>query len=96
MRTTLDLPFEGHTRVEQYALGDLLVAGNLPNFHIFSSDHGFMGLFPMGGEHFPPRGGVCELGRVERACCVSSVMESFFPAVIAVTRARGTSICFMI
>src|SRR5271169_726610 len=48
VRTTLDLPFEGHTREEQYALGDLLVAG-LPDsdFHIFSSDHGFMGLFPM-------------------------------------------------
>jgi 2-polyprenyl-6-methoxyphenol hydroxylase-like FAD-dependent oxidoreductase len=54
VRTTLDLPFEGHTRDEQYALGDLLVAGNLPNsdFHIFSSDHGFMALFPMGGERF--------------------------------------------
>jgi 2-polyprenyl-6-methoxyphenol hydroxylase-like FAD-dependent oxidoreductase len=54
VRTTLDLPFEGHTREEQYALGDLLVAGNLADsdFHLFSSDHGFMGLFPMGGEHF--------------------------------------------
>jgi 2-polyprenyl-6-methoxyphenol hydroxylase-like FAD-dependent oxidoreductase len=54
VRTTLDLPFEGHTREEQYALGDLLVAGHLPDsdFHIFSSDHGFMALFPMGGEHF--------------------------------------------
>jgi 2-polyprenyl-6-methoxyphenol hydroxylase-like FAD-dependent oxidoreductase len=54
VRATLDLPFEGHTREEQYALGDLLVAGTLPDsdFHLFSSDHGFMGLFPMGGEHF--------------------------------------------
>src|ERR1700730_1485279 len=54
VRTTLDLPFEGHTRAEQYALGDLLVAGDLPDSDIciFSSDHGFMGLFPMGGEHF--------------------------------------------
>jgi 2-polyprenyl-6-methoxyphenol hydroxylase-like FAD-dependent oxidoreductase len=54
VRTTLDLPFEGRTREEQYALGDLLVAGNLSDsdFHIFSSDHGFMALFPMGGEHF--------------------------------------------
>jgi 2-polyprenyl-6-methoxyphenol hydroxylase-like FAD-dependent oxidoreductase len=54
VRTTLDLPFEGHTRDEEYALGDLLVAGNLPNsdFHIFSSEHGFMALFPMGGERF--------------------------------------------
>jgi 2-polyprenyl-6-methoxyphenol hydroxylase-like FAD-dependent oxidoreductase len=54
VRTTLDLPFEGHTREEQYALGDLLVAGDLPDsdVQIFSSDHGFMALFPMGGEHF--------------------------------------------
>src|SRR6202047_1658876 len=54
VRTTLDLPFEGHTRDEQYALGDLLVTGDLPDSDIciFSSDHGFMGLFPMGGEHF--------------------------------------------
>ena len=54
VRTTLDLPFEGHTREDQYALGDLLVAGDLPDsdIQIFSSDHGFMGLFPMGGEHF--------------------------------------------
>jgi 2-polyprenyl-6-methoxyphenol hydroxylase-like FAD-dependent oxidoreductase len=54
VRTTLDLPFEGHTRDEQYALGDLLVAGDLPDsdIQIFSSDHGFMALFPMGGEHF--------------------------------------------
>jgi 2-polyprenyl-6-methoxyphenol hydroxylase-like FAD-dependent oxidoreductase len=54
VRSTLDLSFEGRTRDEQYALGDLLVAGNLPNsdFHIFSSDHGFMALFPMGGERF--------------------------------------------
>jgi 2-polyprenyl-6-methoxyphenol hydroxylase-like FAD-dependent oxidoreductase len=54
VRSTLDLPFEGRTRDEEYALGDLLVAGNLPNsdFHIFSSEHGFMALFPMGGERF--------------------------------------------
>jgi len=54
VRTTLDLLYEGHTREEQYALGDLLIDGDLPDtdFHIFSSDHGFMGLFPMGGTHF--------------------------------------------
>ena len=54
LRTTLDLPFEGHTREEQYALGDLLIDGDLPDtdFHIFSSENGFMGLFPMGGAHF--------------------------------------------
>src|SRR6202008_3827908 len=45
VRATLDLPFEGHTREEQYSLGDLLVAGDLPDsdIQIFSSDHGFVG-----------------------------------------------------
>ncbi|KMO10278.1 FAD-dependent monooxygenase [Methylobacterium platani] len=54
VRTTLDLPFEGHTRTEDYALGDLKIDGALADtdFHIFSSEHGFMGLFPMGGDHF--------------------------------------------
>ncbi len=54
VRTTLDLPYEGHTREERYALGDLLIDGDLPDsdFHIFSSEHGFMGLFPIGGNHF--------------------------------------------
>ena len=54
MRTTLDLPFEGKTRDEQYALGDLHLDGELAetDFHIFSSEHGFMGLFPMGDRRF--------------------------------------------
>ena len=53
-RTTLDLQFKGRTRTEQYALGDIRIDGDLADtdFHIFSSEHGFMGLFPMGGEHF--------------------------------------------
>jgi 2-polyprenyl-6-methoxyphenol hydroxylase-like FAD-dependent oxidoreductase len=54
VRTTLDLQFEGKTRDEQYALGDLFINGDLADsdFHIFSSEHGFMGLFPMGGRRF--------------------------------------------
>ena len=54
VRTTVDLQFEGHTREEQYALGDVRIDGDLTDtdFHIFSSEHGFMGLFPMGGDHF--------------------------------------------
>ena len=54
VRTTLDLQFEGKTLDEAYALGDLHIAGDLPetDFHIFSSPHGFMGLFPMGGGRF--------------------------------------------
>ena len=53
-RTTLNLQFEGKTREESYALGDLYIDGDLPatDFHIFSSQFGFMGLFPMGGGRF--------------------------------------------
>ncbi len=54
VRTTLDLQFEGKTHDEQYALGDLHIDGDLPptDMHIFSSPHGFMGLFPMGHGRF--------------------------------------------
>ena len=53
-RTTLNLQFAGKTRDESYALGDLYIDGDLAdsNFHIFSSTHGFMGLFPMGNRRF--------------------------------------------
>ncbi|WP_446742934.1 FAD-dependent monooxygenase [Silvibacterium acidisoli] len=53
-RTTLNLEFHGKTREESYALGDFYVDGDLPatDLHIFSSPHGFMGLFPMGGNRF--------------------------------------------
>jgi 2-polyprenyl-6-methoxyphenol hydroxylase-like FAD-dependent oxidoreductase len=54
VRATLGLQFEGKTLPEDYALGDLYIKGDLPetDFHIFSSDFGFMGLFPMGGHRF--------------------------------------------
>jgi 2-polyprenyl-6-methoxyphenol hydroxylase-like FAD-dependent oxidoreductase len=54
VRATLDLPFEGKTRDEQYALGDLHIDGELAetDVHIFSSAHGFLGLFPMGNRRF--------------------------------------------
>ena len=54
VRTTLDLPFEGRTLDERYALGDLHLDGDLPDsdFHLFSSEHGFVVLFPMGGRQF--------------------------------------------
>ena len=54
VRATLDLPFEGKTRDEQYALGDLHIDGELAetDLHIFSSEHGFLGLFPMGNRRF--------------------------------------------
>ena len=51
---TLEIPFEGKTRGEQYALGDLHIDGELAgtDLHIFSSAHGFLGLFPMGNRRF--------------------------------------------
>src|SRR5271157_3230117 len=54
VRASLDLPFEGKTRDEQYALGDLHIDGELAetDLHIFSSAHGFLGLFPMGNRRF--------------------------------------------
>ncbi|XXX78958.1 FAD-dependent monooxygenase [Sorangium sp. So ce134] len=54
VRTTLDLRFEGRTMDETYALGDLHVDGDLAedDFHIFSTEYGFMGLFPLGHRRF--------------------------------------------
>jgi 2-polyprenyl-6-methoxyphenol hydroxylase-like FAD-dependent oxidoreductase len=54
VRATLNLPFEGKTREEQYVLGDLHIDGELAetDLHVFSSTHGFLGLFPMGNGRF--------------------------------------------
>ena len=54
IRETLDLHFQGKTLDEQYALGDLYVDGEIAesDFHIFSSEHGFMALFPLGHKRF--------------------------------------------
>jgi 2-polyprenyl-6-methoxyphenol hydroxylase-like FAD-dependent oxidoreductase len=54
VRATLGLQFEGKTLNEQYALGDLHIDGELAetDFHIFSSEHGLLALFPMGGRRF--------------------------------------------
>lgn len=53
-RNTLGLAFEGRTLDETYALGDLHADGALDDhdFHIFSSEHGFMALFPLGESRF--------------------------------------------
>ncbi len=53
-RGTVGLHFVGKSLVEDYALGDLHVDGDLieTDFHIFSSEHGFISLFPMGGRRF--------------------------------------------
>ena len=54
VRSTLDLQFEGKTLDDNYALGDLHIDGDLSDndFHIFSSEHGFMGMFPIGSGRF--------------------------------------------
>jgi 2-polyprenyl-6-methoxyphenol hydroxylase-like FAD-dependent oxidoreductase len=54
VRESLGLEFKGKTLDETFALGDVHVDGDLPNsdFHIFSSERGFLGLFPMGGSEF--------------------------------------------
>jgi 2-polyprenyl-6-methoxyphenol hydroxylase-like FAD-dependent oxidoreductase len=54
VRNTLGLEFHGKALEENYALGDLYVGGELTetDFHIFSSEHGFMGMFPMGDRRF--------------------------------------------
>ena len=54
VRQTLDLPFEGKSLDEQYALGDFYIDGDLSesDFHVFSSEHGFLGLFPMGNRRY--------------------------------------------
>ena len=54
VRATLDIPFEGRTREEQYALGDVHVEGELAetDAHIFSAAQGFMSVFPMGHRRF--------------------------------------------
>jgi hypothetical protein len=46
--------FEGKSLTEQYALGDLHIDGDLPDsdVHVFSSEHGFLGMFPMGNKRF--------------------------------------------
>ena len=53
-RGTVGLHFEGKSLVEDYALGDLYADADLAetDFHIFSSEHGFLALFPMGGRRF--------------------------------------------
>lgn len=54
VRQTLDLPFDGATLAKQFALGDIHVDGALSpeELYIFSSDEGFLGMFPLGRGRF--------------------------------------------
>src|SRR5260221_13928583 len=53
-RGTVGLHFEGKSLVEDYALGDLHIGGEVfeKYFHIFFSQHGFFGVFSFGGRRF--------------------------------------------
>ena len=54
VRETLGLHFEGKSLDEQYALGDFYIDGDLPDsdLHVFSSERGFLGMFPMGNKRY--------------------------------------------
>ena len=54
VRRTLDLPFEGKPVGKQFALGDMQVDGGLEpgELYIFSSNDGFLGMFPLGSGRF--------------------------------------------
>jgi 2-polyprenyl-6-methoxyphenol hydroxylase-like FAD-dependent oxidoreductase len=54
IRCTLGMEFKGKSREENYALGDLFIDADLPetDFHIFFSEYGFLGLYPMGNRRF--------------------------------------------
>src|SRR5258708_39466019 len=58
-RGTVGLHFEGKTHVEDYALGDLHIDGELveTDFPIFSSQHGVLWLFFFGWRRFRSLGG---------------------------------------
>ncbi|TMV89704.1 2-polyprenyl-6-methoxyphenol hydroxylase [Thioclava sp. BHET1] len=53
-RATLGVPFEGETMPEQFALADLQIDGEIApeDLHMYSSEHGLMGLFPLGAQRF--------------------------------------------
>jgi hypothetical protein len=54
VRSTVRLQFEGKSLEENYVLGDLHLDGDLveTDFHIFSSEFGFLGLFPLGNHRW--------------------------------------------
>ncbi|MCV7279052.1 FAD-dependent monooxygenase [Mycolicibacterium flavescens] len=54
IRTTLGLPFEGRSLPHHYVLGDLHLAGEVPEdqLSIFLAPNGFLAVFPMGEGRF--------------------------------------------
>src|ERR1700722_8937018 len=86
IRSTLGLQFKGKTLDETFVLGDVHVSGDLPNtsFHIFSSELGFLGMFPMGGSHFRLVAGNPNAGKTSSA-------SNTDPAVADPNAAAGTN-----
>jgi 2-polyprenyl-6-methoxyphenol hydroxylase-like FAD-dependent oxidoreductase len=54
VRRTLNLQFQGKSLEQSYALADLHLDGDLPDdeLSIFTAEHGFLAVFPMGERHF--------------------------------------------
>lgn len=54
VRRTLNLEFQGKSHRQSYALADLHLDGDIPDdeLSIFTAEHGFLGVFPMGNRHF--------------------------------------------
>lgn len=54
VRPTLGIEFEGKTLQQTFLLGDLYLDSELEDtdFHLFSSEHGFAALFPLGDRRF--------------------------------------------
>ncbi len=53
-RQKLNLQFLGKSHRQSYALADLHLDGDIPDdeLSIFTAEHGFLGVFPMGNRHF--------------------------------------------
>jgi 2-polyprenyl-6-methoxyphenol hydroxylase-like FAD-dependent oxidoreductase len=80
VRATLDLPFAGQTRDETYALGDVLVAGEISenDVHVLSTEYGFLGLFPMGQGRFRLIAGVpAGMAKTERPPTIGDLQAIF-------------------
>jgi 2-polyprenyl-6-methoxyphenol hydroxylase-like FAD-dependent oxidoreductase len=54
IRKAMGLPFEGRSLAQNYVLGDLHLAGDIPEdqLSIFLARNGFLAVFPMGDGHF--------------------------------------------
>ncbi|WP_334914595.1 FAD-dependent monooxygenase [Nostoc sp.] len=54
VRHALNLQFQGKSHKQSYALADLYLDGDIPDdeLSIFTAEHGFLGVFPMGNRHF--------------------------------------------